>query len=67
MERIEEHVKRLTPAYRQLTGKKPRGVPFPIYVSVIAEHEDGQQKAGLAHSYLIEVSMEAVKKVANRR
>ena len=67
LDRIEEHVTKLTPAYRQLTGKKPRGVPCAIYVSVIAEHEDGQQKAGLAHSYLVEVPMDAVKKAANRR
>jgi hypothetical protein len=67
MDRVEEYLQEIEPAYRRLTGKKSRGVPFPIYISVIAEHEDGQQKAGLAHSYLIEVPLRNIQAFANRR
>lgn len=67
VDRVQEYLERITPAYRRLTGKKPRGVPLPIYVAVMAEHKDGQQFAGLAHSYLIEVPMKEVLKLANQR
>lgn len=50
-----DYVSRITPVFQQLTGRRPRGYLAPIYVSVVAEHQDGQQKAGLAHSYLIEI------------
>jgi hypothetical protein len=55
MSQITDYVRRITPVYQKLTKTKPRGLPFPVYVGVLAEHANGQQKAGLAHSYLIEV------------
>lgn len=63
---IDKYLARIEPHYEALTGKKPWGVPFPVYISVIAEHSDGQQKAGLAHSYLIEVPLSQVQELASR-
>jgi hypothetical protein len=56
----KEYLAKIEPFYRSLTGKAPKGVLVSFCVSVVAEHEDGQQKAGLAHSYLVEVPMEQV-------
>jgi hypothetical protein len=63
---VAEYLKRIAPAYQQLTHSKPKGVSFPVYISVIAEHEDGQQKAGLAHCYLLEVPIKMMQDAANR-
>ena len=66
-DRVQNYLQQITPAYQRLTGRKPRGIPFPIYVSVIAEHEDGQQKAGLAHAYLIEVPQQQIEQRTSAR
>ena len=62
LDRVTAYMKRIEPTFHQLTGRLPAGVPFPVYVSVIAEHPDGRQKAGLAHSYLIEVPLQEFQK-----
>lgn len=59
--RLPEYVKAVTPAYRALTGRAPRGVPFPVFVIVVAEDADGR-KAGLAHSYLVEIPITEMQK-----
>jgi hypothetical protein len=66
MRQIQEYLDGIEPAYRRLTGTKPRGVPVPIYISVVADHQDGQQKAGLAHSYLVEVPLRTLQQYASR-
>jgi len=60
---VNAYLKRIAPAYQSLTGKRPRSLSFPVYASVIAEHQDGRQKAGLAHSYLIEVPAKEIQKL----
>ncbi|MEZ6137529.1 MAG: hypothetical protein R3C53_21790 [Pirellulaceae bacterium] len=52
---VRNYLERISPAYKALTGQLPKSVPVPVYVTVLAEHEDGTRKAGLAHSYLVEV------------
>jgi hypothetical protein len=54
-ERVARYVEAVTPAFEALTGRKPNGVPCPVYVTVIAESDDGAKKAGLVHSYLVEI------------
>ena len=62
-----EELKQITPAFKRLTGRNPRGSIRPIYISVIAEHKDGKQKAGLAHSYLVEFPKSSSRGTTNRR
>lgn len=50
------YAKAVLPAFRALTGRTPRGVPFPVYAVVVAENAEGK-KAGLAHAYLIEIPL----------
>jgi len=50
-----DYLKRIKAPFKRLTGRNPRSGLEPIYVSVIAQHQDGQQKAGLSHCYLVEV------------
>lgn len=52
---LSVYAKKITPFYKQLTGKPPRTVCVPVYVLVVADHEDKKQRAALAHSYLVEV------------
>ena len=59
--RLSEYVKAVTPAYRALTGKSPRGVPFPVFVIAVAQDADGRT-AGLAHSYLVDIPMTDMRK-----
>ncbi len=55
-ERLAAYAKSVIPAFRALTGRAPRGVPFPVYAVVVAENAEGK-KAGLAHAYLVEVPL----------
>ncbi|MDX1929890.1 MAG: hypothetical protein SFV81_25410 [Pirellulaceae bacterium] len=54
-EHLSTYAKKITPAFKQLTGKNPRTLCMPVYVLVVAEHAEGKQKASLVHSYLVEV------------
>jgi hypothetical protein len=54
--RLTAYGKAVVPAFRALTGRAPRGVPFPVYAVVVAENAEGK-KAGLAHSYLVEIPL----------
>lgn len=59
------HAERLTPAFEMLTGRKPQGLPFPIYAFAIAETEGGLQKAALFHTYLVDMPWSALEKVVS--
>jgi hypothetical protein len=63
---VQTYTKEVTPAFRALTGRAPQGIPFPVYAVVFAASEDGLQKAGLAHSYLVEVPAKKYQDFAKR-
>ena len=60
--RLTAYGKAVVPAFRALTGRAPRGVPFPVYAVVVAENAEGK-KAGLAHSYLLEVPLARLRQI----
>jgi hypothetical protein len=53
---LAAYAKAVGPTFEVLTGRTPQGVPFPVYAVVIAENAEGK-KAGLAHSYLVEIPL----------
>ncbi len=50
----------LTPYFRQVTGRDPKGIPVPVYITVVATHTDGLQRAALSHAVLMEIPYKAI-------
>ena len=61
IEAITSHTKRYNRVFKQLTGRPLKGIPTFVYASVVAEHGDGQSKAGLSHCYILEIPAEYVR------
>lgn len=67
---VRVYTRAILPGFRALLGRAPQGVPLPVYALVFAESADGFQRAGLAHSYLVEVPVakyqDFVKRISQR-
>jgi hypothetical protein len=48
---------RYSPTFRLLTGRKPKGIPMPVYVTVVAVHNDGNRHAALCHAVLVDIPL----------
>lgn len=57
LKKIEQE---LTPYFRQVAGRNPKGIPVPVYITVVATHTDGFQRAALSHAVLIEIPYNAI-------
>ena len=62
---FEESLPIIQDEYQEITGVKPKGVPVPVWASVIAtgelKSEDPDHIAGLAHFYFVELPMDDVR------
>ena len=51
---IADYIERITPVFRDITGRKPEGVVVPLMVMVTAEGPDFQTSS-MFHNYLVEI------------
>ena len=52
---VNDYLKAVGPAYQELTGHKPTGVPVPVCTVITAENDGGFQKTAFFHCYLVDV------------
>lgn len=57
---LKEFQDLITPTYRAITGRKPKGIPVALRATVIADSADGQNQAGMVHYYLVDVPLKSV-------
>ena len=64
--KVAEYVERITPMFRRIVGRRPRGVPFLIKASVAGTGESGKNDA-FEHLYFVEANRRDVEKTLKRR
>lgn len=56
---IDDYLEKVGPVFETLVGRKPEGVPFPIFAAVVAE-SSYQETDTLVHYFLVEVPRTSV-------
>jgi hypothetical protein len=64
LERLKQYLEAVASPYRELTKRRPRGVPILIYATVQAQSAAGQQ-ATLHHCYFVEIPLALMRDAAD--